>query len=95
MTTPVMLGYKISFNKVWPDPERLQPLLDLPPPTNLKEPKRASGRSHTILSGYLIFLPRRAPFCVQRVFPSKEVLYLQLGCYPPRRSIFCWNRRFR
>jgi len=35
-----MLGYKISFNEVEPDPDRLQPLLDLPPPTNLKELKR-------------------------------------------------------
>jgi len=43
-----MLGYKISFNKVELDPVRLQPLLDLPPPTNLKELKRSSG----ILSYY-------------------------------------------
>ena len=41
--TLVMLGYKISFSKVEPDPDRLQPLLDLLPPTNLKELKCASG----------------------------------------------------
>jgi len=43
VTTLAMLGYKISFNKVEPDPDRLQPLLDLPPHTNLKELKRAFG----------------------------------------------------
>jgi len=73
VTTLAMLGYKICFNKVEPDPNQLQPLLDLPPHTNLKELKRTSGilDSLTILSGYLIFLPRRLPFCVQPVFPIK------------------------
>jgi len=43
VATLVLLGYKISFNKVEPDPDRLQPLLDLLPSTSLKELKRASG----------------------------------------------------
>jgi len=41
VTTLVMSGYKISFNKGEPDPDRLQPLLDILPPTSLKELKRA------------------------------------------------------
>jgi len=31
VTSLAMLGYKISFNEVERDPDRLQPLLDLPP----------------------------------------------------------------
>jgi len=34
VATLVMLRYKISFNKVEPDPDRLQPLLHLLPPTS-------------------------------------------------------------
>jgi len=37
VATLVMLGYKISFKKVEPDPDRLQPLLDLLLPACLKE----------------------------------------------------------
>ena len=43
VATLVMLGHKISFNKVEPDPDRLQPLLDLLPLTSLKGLKRASS----------------------------------------------------
>ena len=38
-----MLGYRVSFQQVKPDPQRLQPLLDLPPPRTPKELKRVSG----------------------------------------------------
>jgi len=42
-TTLDMLGYRISHNQVKPDPQRLQPFLDLPPPSTAKELKRVSG----------------------------------------------------
>jgi len=42
-TTLDMLGCRISHNQVKPDPQRLQPLLDLPPPSTGKELKRVSG----------------------------------------------------
>ena len=42
-TTLDMLGYRISHNQVKPDPQRLQPLLNLPPPSTAKELKRVSG----------------------------------------------------
>ena len=38
-----LLGYEISSGKVKPDPSRLQPLLDMPPPANPKELKRICG----------------------------------------------------
>jgi len=37
VTTLVMLGFKISFTKVEPEGDQLQPLLDLPPTANLKK----------------------------------------------------------
>ena len=38
-----VLGYRISQNCLQPDPERLKPLKDLPPPDNLKSLKRVIG----------------------------------------------------
>eukprot|EP00111_Clytia_hemisphaerica_P009535 TCONS_00027951-protein len=38
-----LLGYIVSNNSISPDQRRLQPLLDMPPPTNLKSQKRVIG----------------------------------------------------
>lgn len=38
-----LLGYNVSNNSISPDQRRLQPLLDMPPPTNLKSQKRVIG----------------------------------------------------
>ena len=38
-----LLGYEISQNVIKPDPERLQPLRNLPAPTNLKAQERVVG----------------------------------------------------
>ena len=38
-----ILGYRISFNYLRPDPERLKPLQDLPPPKDNKTLKRVIG----------------------------------------------------
>nr|XP_026689427.1 uncharacterized protein K02A2.6 isoform X1 [Ciona intestinalis] len=40
VTTLDLLGYRISFGNIRPDPHRLQPLLQLPPPKSSKELKR-------------------------------------------------------
>ncbi|XP_026689427.2 retrovirus-related Pol polyprotein from transposon opus [Ciona intestinalis] len=40
VTTLDLLGYRISFGNIRPDPHRLQPLLQLPPPRSSKELKR-------------------------------------------------------
>ena len=38
-----MLGYRVGHNQIKPDPERLQPLLALPPPATAKALQRAMG----------------------------------------------------
>ena len=38
-----MLGYLVGNNQIRPDPERLEPLLELPPPTSPKSLQRAMG----------------------------------------------------
>ena len=38
-----ILGYRVGNGTIRPDPERLQPLLDLPPPNNTKSLKRMLG----------------------------------------------------
>nr|XP_026689430.1 uncharacterized protein zf(cchc)-8 isoform X4 [Ciona intestinalis] len=43
VTTLDLLGYRISFGNIRPDPHRLQPLLQLPPPKSSKELKRIVG----------------------------------------------------
>ena len=38
-----ILGYKVGNGIIAPDPERLQPLLDFPPPQNQRALKRTLG----------------------------------------------------
>ena len=38
-----LLGYTVSQGKIRPDPDRLKPLQDLSPPTNIKEQQRVIG----------------------------------------------------
>jgi hypothetical protein len=38
-----ILGYRVSYNEIKPDPDRLKPLLELPPPTSRKALQRALG----------------------------------------------------
>ena len=38
-----ILGYRVTYNQIQPDPERLKPLLDLPPPSSGKSLQRALG----------------------------------------------------
>lgn len=43
LSTIRILGYEISYNQLRPDPSRVQPLLDLPTPTNSKSLLRLLG----------------------------------------------------
>ena len=43
VTSLTVLGYTISHNKISPDYTRLKPLLEMPPPINLKSQKRVVG----------------------------------------------------
>ena len=38
-----ILGYRISHNSIQPDPERLRPLQECPPPSNVSSLRRALG----------------------------------------------------
>ena len=38
-----LLGYLVSYNEIRPDPARLQPLRDIPPPENMKLLKKTVG----------------------------------------------------
>ena len=38
-TNITVLGYTISHNNIMPDQERLKPLLEIPPPSNLRAQK--------------------------------------------------------
>lgn len=49
-----LLGYLISNNSIKPDPDRLKPLMDLPPPKNASEMKRATG----MFAHYSKWVPR-------------------------------------
>ena len=42
-TNITVLGYTISHNNIMPDQERLKPLLEMPPPSNLRAQKRLVG----------------------------------------------------
>ena len=42
-TSIKILGYTVGNNNISPDQDRLKPLLDMPPPTNLKSQKRIVG----------------------------------------------------
>ena len=41
--TITILGYTISHNQIMPDQDRLKPLLEMPPPVNLRAQKRLVG----------------------------------------------------
>ena len=43
VSTICLLGYQVSYNEIRPDPARLQPLRDIPPPENLKLQKKIVG----------------------------------------------------
>ena len=42
-TSITLLGYTVSYQSIRPDQERLRPLLEMPPPSNLKAQKRIIG----------------------------------------------------
>jgi len=43
LQTITLPGYQVSYNETKPDPERLPPLLDMPPPQSSRELKRLLG----------------------------------------------------
>jgi len=62
-----ILGYRVSFQQVKPDPQRLQSLLDLPPLRTPKELKRVSG----MFSYYAKWIPRFSKTAGPLMRPAK------------------------
>ena len=74
-TSITLLGYTVSYQSIRPDQERLRPLLEMPPPSNLKAQKRIIG----MFAYYSKFIENFSDkiFLLNRnnVFPvSKDVL---------------------
>ncbi|XP_064117671.1 uncharacterized protein LOC135223096 [Macrobrachium nipponense] len=51
-----VLGYCVGNNVIKPDPDRLHPLQELSPPTNMGSLRRAQGCLHIMPNGSLVFL---------------------------------------
>ena len=74
-----LLGYEISKGVIKPDPERLQPLRDLPPPDNLKAQQRLVGMFAYYAPWINHFSDKIHPLVQNRTFPL------------PRDVIFCFE----
>jgi len=71
-TTLDILGYRISHNQVKPDPQRLQPLLDLPAPSTAKELKRVSGMFSYYAKWISTFSEKASPLLHASIFPLDD-----------------------
>ena len=60
VTSLNLLEYNISHREIKPDPERLQALIDLPPP---QTPKELTACLHTIHAGSHNYLERLVRYC--------------------------------
>jgi len=68
-TTLDMFGHRISHNQVKPDPQRLQPLLDLPAPSTAKELKSVSGMFSYYSKRISKFSEKASPLLHASTFP--------------------------
>jgi len=71
-TTLDMLMYRISHNQVKPDPQRLQPLLNLPLPSTAKELKRVSGMFSYYSKWISKFSEKAGPLLHSSTFPLDD-----------------------
>ena len=67
-----MLGFCISYLKVKPDPSRMQPLIDLPVPTESKSLKRALGLFSYYSKWIEKFSDKIKPLTQEPIFPLDE-----------------------
>jgi len=67
-----MLGNRISHNQVKPDPQRLQPLLDLPPPSTAKDLKRVLGMFSYYSKWISKFSEKASPLLHASTFPLDD-----------------------
>ena len=85
-----ILGYQISKGVIRPDPERVKPLIDLPPPTDIAQSKRILG----MFAYYSQWIPNFSDhihLLVQnKVFPPPPHLKFAMHLIIYRR---CWRRQ--
>ena len=67
-----LLGYEISHGQIKPDPERLEPLLEMPPPTTPKELKRICGMFAYYARWIENFSSKAGPLIKAKVFPISD-----------------------
>ena len=67
-----ILGYKVSHNKICPDPTRLQPLRDIPPPENMKLQKKTVGLFAYYSKWIKDFSTKIKPLSSNTTFPLPE-----------------------
>ena len=67
-----ILGCYISEGEIRPDPDRLQPLRDLPPPTNMKDQKRVIGFFSYYSKWIKDFSRKLKPLIQNEVFPLES-----------------------
>ena len=73
VTELAMLGYLISYMQVKPDPERMQPLLSLPVPSDIKSLRRAMGMFAYYSQWIPNFSAKMGTLSGQKVFPLPQV----------------------
>ena len=67
-----LLGYRISKGRIRPDPERLRPLKEMPPPTSMKSQKRISGMFSYYSNWIQDFSKKIRPLNTNETFPLPD-----------------------
>lgn len=86
-----LLGYRVSHNTIKPDPERLQPLIDLPVPSTKRELKRCLGMFAYYARWIKDFSANIAPLSKVESFPLSSNA---VSCFENlRKSLFSASLR--
>ena len=67
-----LLGYRVACGQIQPDPDRLEPLRLMPPPTNMKSQKRAIGMFAYYSSWICKFSDKIRPLNSNTTFPLPQ-----------------------
>ena len=86
-----ILGYYISEGEIRPDPDRLQPLRDLPPPTGMKDQKRVIGCFSYYSKWIKDFSRKLKPLIQNKIFPLENTTLEAFNALKPgmENSVVC------